>query len=117
MKKILLSAIACVAVAASSFASNEVNLESDLKDNVSTLHKNQGHDNDNEEVVESYNCSTTTYGYYSVVSVEPSNSPNLEMQNTMVITYKFVITGECTTCYLMGHNGVTTTTICWGTKW
>ncbi|HLW42366.1 MAG TPA: hypothetical protein VKY82_08375 [Flavobacterium sp.] len=104
-----------------SFASNEVNLESDLKDNVkeevSTSHKNQEHDNNSEDAVVSYNCSTTTYGYYSAVSVEPSISPNLEMQNTMVITYKFVVTGQCTTCYLMGHNGVTTTTACWGTKW
>jgi|SRR5690554_474808 len=114
MKNLLFSALAFVAFAGSGFASNEI-----VSDFLAiTVEKseivNQVVDS-SEDAIMSGVCHTYTYGYYRVVSLEPSKSPDLSQKDNVIVTMQYVITGQCERCLLMGHDGVVTTENCWGT--
>lgn len=114
MRKKLFLAIAMIAYAANGFASNEVtNTLEDSKINLSLLTSN---DEESTEMLETPSfskwCSTTSYGYYTSTSLYEGTDMTGQPYSQVVITY--VITGECTTCTAMGHDGVATTTECWG---
>ena len=114
MKKLLFSALACVAFAGSGFASNEivVDLPSVPEEKVDSTAINSK--DKTENVTAKGHCTTETYGYYQGYTISPSTIMDPNMEHSYTITYHFVITGQCTICHLMGPNGVAVTRDCWG---
>lgn len=116
MKKMFFTVIALVAFTGSSFASKEV-INDDLKLKVDeNIESNKSLENiaDTFEYDGGYkNCSTTTYGKYITHYVNEGVGI-MDGQAYSYTTTVYQITGECTTCQAMGHEGVSTTTSCWG---
>ena len=102
-----------MAFAGSGFASNEIVVDlPSVPEEKSEIVNGVA---DKEDAIMSGICHTYTYGYYRVVGLEPSKSPDLGQKDNVVVTLQYVITGQCERCQLMGHDGVVTTENCWGT--
>lgn len=100
-----------IAYTANGFASNEIN---NLKDsNFNELSTNSVEEQtENFEVTNSGLCSTTTYGRY--VTQYINEGTGMDGQPYFNVSIVWEITGQCKTCYVMGHSGVGTTTTWWG---
>lgn len=113
MRKKLFLAITMIACAANGFASNEVvNILEDLNINPQLTTSIQ----EGSEVIEipdfTRYCSTTTYGYYTTVTLHEGTGMDGRPYSYAIVSY--VKTGECTTCISMGHSGTATTKTCSG---
>lgn len=111
MRKKLFLAIAMIAYAANGFASNEVTNtleESDINLPSSTISLQEGVETPNFSRL----CSTTTYGYYTTVTLHEGTDMAGQHYSYAIVSY--VETGRCTTCISMGHSGTATTKTCTG---
>lgn len=112
MKKLLFSALACVAFAGSGFASNEiiVDLPSVPEEKVDSTVINSK-DDKTENGVSAIECNTTLYGRYLTQIVNEGIGMDGQYHYSTTTVYKIV--GGCETCYHL--NG--TVTKCWGFGW
>lgn len=103
MKKLLFSALACVAFAGSGFASNEIIVD------LPSVPEEKSKVVDKEVEEGGFGiCNTTYYGYYQTYQI--TQSTGLDGVTRIHVFSVFRTTGGCETCHYLGGS----TTECWG---